>query len=332
MRLVVAAASAGDRPALSSLKSFRQLGARWLLELVLPLVLSGCVSFGANSYSNYQEFSEPSGQYRETPLASGQIVMTGSKAPTNILLGVMPQEFSPYIHLGIVMIDDGVPYVYDETGDPSLNLDPEVSPTSTIEGKVRRMPLERFVKRYFYAEIFEPAGADRAKVAEFARHHLAAETPFDRYFDYNDDSAFFCAEFVARAIEYGGGNRASIAPNRTNRSVSVVMDWLGVPEETIATSSLVDQSNPVMRMSSRSDSEILALNAVKREIHRRFTADQTIGNLFRWDGLRPVIRINGQRFLEKSLTRAKQLPPDPQLIEAEVRSIADGLYGPFISS
>lgn len=303
-----------------------------LAVCLLGVLASGCTSFKDATFANYQTFAEPSGEYYDTPLASGQIVMTGSKAPTDILLGMMPQEFSPYIHLGIVMIDDGEPYVYDETGDPSLNLDPEVPPTSTIEGKVRRVPLEQFVKRYFYAEVFEPAGADRAKVAEFARYHLAAETPFDRYFDYNDDSAFFCAEFVARAIEYGGGERASIAPNRTNRSVSVVMDWLGVPEETIATSSLVDQSNPVIRMSSRSDSEILALNAVKREIHRRFTADQTIGNLFRWDGHRPLMRVNSQRFLDKSLTRAKQLPPDPQLIEAEVRSIADGLYGPYISS
>ncbi len=296
---------------------------------LLGELVSGCTSFKDATFANYQAFAEPSGEYFDTPLASGQIIMTGSKAPTDILLGLLPQEFSPYIHLGIVMIDDGEPYVYDETGDPSLNLDPEVPPTSTIEGMVRRVPLERFVDRYFYAEIFEPAGADRAKVAQFARHHLAAQTPFDRYFNYNDDSAFFCAEFVARAIEHGGGERATIAPNRPNRSVSVVMGWLGVPEETIETSSLVDQSNPVVRMSSYSDSEILALNAVKQEFHRRFTADQAIGNLFRWDGLRPIMRINGQRLLDKSLARAKTLPPDPQLIQAEVRAIADRLYGEF---
>jgi len=306
---------------------------RWLTT-VLTLCLSGafvggCTSFKDVSFANYQAFAEPSGEYFDTPLASGQIIMTGSKAPTDILLGLLPQEFSPYIHLGVVMIDDGEPYVYDETGDPSLNLDPEVPPTSTIEGMVRRVPLERFVDRYFYAEIFEPAGADRAKVAEFARYHLAAQTPFDRYFDYNDDSAFFCAEFVARAIEYGGGTRATIAPNRPNRSVSVVMGWLGVPEETIATSSLVDESNPIIRVSSYSDSEILALNAVKQEFHRRFTADQTIGNLFRWDGLRPVMRINAERFLDKSLAKAKDLPPDAQIIQAEVRAIADYLYGKF---
>ena len=292
---------------------------------------SGCTTVQNISFRNSQNFAEPSGEFYDMPLASGQIIMTGSKAPTDILLGVMPQEFSPYIHLGIVMIDDGVAYVYDETGDPSLNLDPEVPPTSTIVGKVRRVRFERFVQRYFYAEVFEPAGADRAKVAEFARYHLANETPFDPYFDYSDDTAFFCAEFVARGIEYGGGNLANIQPNRPNRSVGVVMDWLGVPQETIATASLVDQDNPVMRLSSRSDSEILALNAVKREIHRRFTADQTIGNLFRWDGLRPMLRINGQRLLDRSLKRAQRLPPDQQLIEAEVRAIAEELYGPFSS-
>ncbi len=303
--------------------------ANGLALCALSVWLSGCTSFRDVTFANYQEFAGPSGEYYDTPLASGQIIMTGSKAPTDILLGVMPREFSPYIHLGIVVIDEGEPYVYDETGDPSLNLDPEVPPTSTIEGHVRRVPLERFVERYFYAEIFEPSGADRAKVAEFARHHLAAKTPFDPYFDYNDDSAFFCAEFVARAIEYGGGKRVSIAPNRPNLSVSVVMDWLGVPEETIATSSLVDHGNPVMRMSNYSDSEIFALNAFKQEIHRRFTADQTIGNLFRWDGMRPQMRINGQRLLDKSLAKAKDLPPDRRLIEAEIRAIADRLYGEF---
>lgn len=300
-----------------------------LLLLAALSSVSGCTGFRVADYPNYQAFAEPSGQFGDTPLASGQIIMTGSMAPTDILLGVVAPEFSPYIHLGIVMIDDGVPYMYDESGDPSLNLDPEVPPTATIEGKVRRIPLDRIVRRYFYVEIFEPAGADRDKVAEFARYHLAAETPFDRYFDYNDDSAFFCAEFVARAIEFGGGNRPQLTPNRPNRSISVVMDWLGVPQETIATASLVNQSSPVARLSKHSDSEILALNAVKREIHRRFTADQTIGNLFRWDGTRPLMRINGQRLLDRSMARAKQLPAERELIEAEVRAIADSLYGEF---
>ena len=298
-----------------------------LATCLLGALLSGCTSFQNTSFANYQTFAAPSGEYYDTPLASGQIIMTGSQAPTDILLGVVPPEFSPYVHLGIVVIDEAEPYVYEAVGEPSLSFNSEVPPTATIVGNVQRVPLAAFVQRYFYAEVFEPTGANRRKVAEFARYHLAAATPFDPFFDFSDDSAFFCAEFVARGLEHGGRENVRIDKNRPNHSISVVMEWLGVPEETIATASLVDPATPVMRISVHSDSEILALNAVKQELHRRFTADQTIGNLFRWDGLRPALRMNGQRFLDSSLAAAAWLPPEPEVIQAHVRATADALYG-----
>jgi hypothetical protein len=300
-----------------------------LLLACLAVSMSACTILMPSDFRTFEQYAEPTGQFRDTPLASGQIVVSGSASHVDIALALIPQEFSPYIHMGILVIEDGVPYVYEELGNPSMNLDPEIPPTATIEGAVTRNRLDKFARRYYYIEIYEPANADREKVAEFARHHYAVQTPFDKYFDYSDDSAFYCSEFVARALEAGGSDALSLTPNRPNRSFSVLMDWLRTPETSLDAQRMVDASQPVMLISNRSKTEILTLNEVKRELHRRFTSDQMIGNVFRWRLQQPVLRFPVEDFVRRSMRRTDGLPAEQEQIAAVVRQMADELFGPF---
>ncbi len=300
-----------------------------LAAVMLMAWAGGCTYLTANEFRTFEYFGKPAGEFRDTPLASGQIVVSGSASPMDMALALMPRDFSPYIHMGILVIEDGVPYVYEELGNPSLNFDPEIPPTSTIEGAVSRARLDQFARRYYFIEIYEPANADRKKVAEFARHHFAVRTPFDKYFDYADDSAFYCSEFVARALEAGGSQVLSLTPNRPNRSFSVIMDWLQTPETTLDAQRMVDASHPVALISNRTPTQILTLNEVKRELHRRFTSEQTVGNLFRWSLTRPELRVAGKIFVDRSFMRTRGMPADQQAIAAVVRRTADELYGYF---
>ena len=69
--------------------------------------------------------------------------------------------------------------------------------------------------------------------------------------------------------------------------------------------------------------------AIKREIHRRFTADQKLGNIFEWTGKRlvfrePIIRFmtEGLRYYEDDLSI-----PDEAAIDTDMRKLANRLFG-----
>jgi len=300
--------------------------------VVTGLLLASCMTLRASNYRTFDAIGPASGEYRDLPIASGQVVISSSSSPLDMALALMPANFSPYIHLGILVIDEGVPYVYESIGNPSLNFEPEIPPTATIKGNVNRVPLVQFIARYFYVEIYDPVGVDRQKMTAFARWHLAAKTPFDRYFDYQDDTAFYCAEFVARGLENAGHPRFKPVANRANASFSTVMEWLGVPEETLPISALVAGSQRVLRVSNHREVEILLLDAIKGELYRRFTADQRLGNLFRWDINRPQLRFPGQLFVKRSMALSSTVPADPDKATLAVRQVADQLFGPFDSS
>lgn len=315
----------------------RPRGPAWrggALALALGLALAGCAAGPAPRVLQVDGPPEGGGgaQPYGLPLRSGQVAVSLAGGPLSIFFSLYPETFAPYVHAGVVAVEDGRPYVYEMMGrmKPVFNRPPPEATT----GRVRRTPLARFVQAQRYVEVYDPPpGVDRARVAAFARAQYLRRTPFDAYFVSDDRSRLYCTELVAAALEAGGGGPYPVTPNRDNPSLRVVRGWLGIAAEgSIQAATLVAGSRRVATLSatgSLTDARVRA--EVAREIHRRFTADQKLGNVFAWTG-------TGLRFREPILAfrhRARHLfdgvarTPEPSEAAAAVRDLAREMFGPI---
>lgn len=223
------------------------------------------------------------------PLRSGQLVASDAGAPVSLLLSLIGEEYSPYVHAGILVMEAGKPYVYETFG--ILRPFHRGPPTDAMGGKVRRVSLERYIARQRITAIFDPPGvADAGAVAQFALAHHRDGTQFDPYFDWRDHRRMYCTEFVALALHAGGAPLPAPVQVRDNASLRILLKWLKVEAEHIVTvSALVGDAEPVALISRRHDADAIAgYFAAKRELHDRFTADQKLGSLWSWSwrGLR----------------------------------------------
>ncbi len=224
----------------------------------------------------------------------GQIIVNEQASATSLAIALIAEKFSPFTHAGLIVIDDGEPYVYEAMG-AVLPL-PWRPPTAAMGGGVRRVKLETFVKRSGIVAIYEPGSeVDRGALVRFARRMRREHHPFDGHYDPRDSSSYYCVEFVARALEAAGAPRFAPEPATRNPSMQVALRWLEIrtPEFLLA-GALVDDSRRVAVLSAGySPAEVERYFALKRELHRRFTRDQKLGHLFYWKGqslrLRPWV-------------------------------------------
>lgn len=263
-------------------------------------------------------------------LRSGQIIVTDSGGPTAVFFSLFSHEFSPFVHAGIIAVEGGEFFVYESYGLFRLSLSGR--PTDHIKGAVSRTPLPAFIRRGRYAKVYEPpVGADPDLIVEYAVEHFEKKTPFDPYFRFDEHDAFYCTEFVALAIEAAGGGLPPLEPFPANPSLTRVRDWLGITDVgTVQARQLIDPERLVTTLSAlRTQTRFLVYIELKREIHRRFTADQKLGNLFAWTGKNLAFREPIVRFMTQGLHlyETDQQIPGAARIEADVRSLADRMFG-----
>jgi hypothetical protein len=274
------------------MRGFRALSPACLLPAFL---LAGCASFDPARYETVVVPEPAIATWRGVPVREGQIAVIERPGATSLLLSLVAARYEPFVHAGLVVVDDGEPYVYEAMGV----FKPRFSgrPTLGMGGGVRRVKLAAFLARDGIAALYEPeAAVDREAAAAFARVNLAARTPFDDTFDARDARRLYCVEFVARALEAGGAPRVAGVMLSTNPSMRVVLDWLEIDGPAILLAGeLLDEDRRVLLASRNLTREQIDMYfARKRELHRRFTVDQRLGNVFDWRGqglkLRPRVR------------------------------------------
>jgi len=262
-----------------------------LLSLSLALLLGGCASLDLSKLRTVVVARASETPARATPMwhglpiESGQIIVNEHLGADSLLLSLMAERYAPWIHVGLIEVEQGVAYVYESFG-VYLPL-PWQSPNEHMGGGVRRVTLESFVRRGGIVAVYDPpASIDRQALAEFARDHWRARTPFDGRFDARDASKLYCAEFVARALEAAGDAPARTAGTSGNRSMRVVLEWLHIDSpELLLAGELIDESRRIALLSAHySTAQIDAYFSLKRELHRRFTSDQRLGSVFVWSG------------------------------------------------
>jgi hypothetical protein len=271
-----------------------------LILLPALALLAGCAGFHPGRFSTVQvtPAAKGSATWHGLPIHDGQIIVFEEDRPLSFLLTLPGVQYQPYVHAGLVVFDAGQPQVYEAWAiyKPRLH----GRPTRGARGGVRRVSLASFLERRGIIAIHDPAPAvDRAAVLAFARASLASGIGFDEFFDAEDPRTMYCAEFVARALEAGGAPRFTGVPVSSNPSLRRLLDWFEVraPRLVLAGELLRDTERRVLIDRHRGAAEIEQHFARRRELHRRFTTEQRLGNLFRWTGMALRFRPQIERYL-----------------------------------
>ncbi|MEO6833105.1 MAG: hypothetical protein ABI378_11350 [Chitinophagaceae bacterium] len=127
-------------------------------------------------------------------LRNGDIALRTGADVISVMLRGMNQQDKTYSHCGIVMIEDGCPFVYHSIGgednpDSHLQRDSAThffSPISNERLGIARLPLT-------------PVQID--SLHAIVRRYYAAGTPFDMDFDLKTNDKLYCAEFVYKSVE-----------------------------------------------------------------------------------------------------------------------------------
>jgi hypothetical protein len=270
--------------------------------------------------------------YRGLPLHSGQIVVSESGNQYSLFFSIMPEQYAPHIHAGILIFDGDKPYVYEALGSLGLFMGSE--PTDNISGHIRRRPFKRFIDNENYTSIYNlPENIDKDKVIQYALEHFKNKTPFDPYTDTESHDRLYCTEFVAMALAAGSDESIALTPYRKNNSIKKIRNWLKfVSDKIILADSLVQLENHVVTLSSRLTLRELRLYVLTRyELHRRFTKNQRLGNLFKWSGVKLGLREPVEQFKESAmdLFEKDNQPPSWELAYVAVAKLADQMLGYF---
>ncbi len=243
---------------------------------------------------------------RELPLGHGQIIVSEVGGPMSLFYSLFAVDYAPWVHAGIVAIEDGKAVVYEANGN--FFPIPGLPPTTTISGAVRRVGVERFLRGNQVVGLYAlPLPADAERLVAYAREQHRLGTPFDPYFDSDDAAALYCTELVARGLAAAGvASVPATALHEQNPSLAVARDWLRLRSHGVYLAGrLVEAGVEVGRWSPElSRSQIEAYFAAKRELHRRFDDSARLGHVFRWTGRAMRLREPVQRFIDDALALA----------------------------
>ena len=266
--------------------------------------LSGCATtLTPAAYRTFDAESASAGEldFHGLPLQSGQLVVSDSGEADSLLMSMLGEEYTPYGHAGILSIEGGKAYVYE--GYALLWPFLSGPPTDAMRGHIRRVTLDEYIERQRVTSIFDPgAGIDKDAVVAFARARHDDGTQFDPYFDWRDHTRLYCTEFAALALNAGGRPLPTPVRVRDNPSLRVALDWLKVRAPEIVTAGSLTEGAERVALISRTLTarEVEAYFAAKRELHRRFTDDQKIGNMWSWSWRGLQLRPQIAAFLEAS--------------------------------
>jgi hypothetical protein len=179
-------------------------GCSALLAAIIGILLyiqGGSSAFAASSKSDapLQRREDNPVNYRAIDstvrlLKDGDLALRTGADATSVMLRQMNLSNKTYSHCGIVMIENGYPFVYHSIGG-------EDNPNSKL-------------RRDSAAVFFTPVSNERLGVArlDLSKEHIKklrtialrywqAQVPFDLDFDLATDDKLYCAEFVYKAVQ-----------------------------------------------------------------------------------------------------------------------------------
>ncbi len=282
-------------------------------------------------YTMHSVYDDPNAS-KGLPFKTGQILLSEAPGPYGILFTLAPDRFFRFTHSALIVTDEhDEPFVYDMSAEFKPTL--ATAPAGSLFGGLRRTPLADYVALHLYVEVFEPPpNVDRVKVAAKVKALMGEHVDFDSAWDFYDHHAMFCSEFVSTALAAGGAPIPPLVSLTHNRSLRRVLSWFGVTAVESLPAAALPRERRVAAFSiwptrPMAESYIEA----KRELYRRFTDDQEIGNLLELRHYDVEVRPPVAEFLERAprLYEGIEVMPPAEEMREKVRSLAQALFGPF---
>ena len=311
----------------------RTLSRRELLGLSLPLTLPSACAMQSIEYSTRAVHMDPeASRPGRLPFETGQILLSEAPGPHGVLFTLAPNRFFRFTHSAIIVTDErGEPFVYDMSAEFKPTL--ATTPPGSLHGGVRKTSFADYVGIHLYVEVFEPpSGIDRKRVGERVRALEQAGVDFDPHWDFHDRRRLFCSEFMVEVLGAGGAPSPPLVPLSENRSLRRVLAWFGISDGDSLPAAALPRERLIAAFSrwpTRAAAE--AYLEAKRELYRRFTPDQHIGNLLELKGLDVELRPAVQAFLDRAPALYAGAPelPETAAIRARIGNLADEVLGPF---
>jgi hypothetical protein len=141
-------------------------------------------------------------------LRSGDVALRTGVDMTSVMLRGMNQRDPRFSHCGIVMIENGYPFVYHSIGgedNPDSKLRRDSAAVFFRPSESERMGIARLE--------LDPAELSRLKAV--TRRYFEAGVPFDMDFDLLSDDRFYCAEFVCKSFQEALENQSLFTHSKT---------------------------------------------------------------------------------------------------------------------
>jgi Permuted papain-like amidase enzyme, YaeF/YiiX, C92 family len=174
---------------------------------VIALVIASLLHVSRNIDGKDTAYNKHLADYGIAQLASGDIVLRmGLGADSRLLAGFNLKNKS-YSHCGIVMIEDGYPFVYHSIGGED---NPDM--------RLRRDSASNFFSPAHNTAVaivqYDLAPDKLSALRSIVREYYKLRPRFDLKFDLSTDDKLYCAEFVYKAVNKAAGNIAYIVPTQ----------------------------------------------------------------------------------------------------------------------
>ncbi len=134
-------------------------------------------------------------------IRSGDLALRTGADATSVMLRQMNLTNKTYSHCGIVMIENGYPFVYHSIGgedNPDAKLRKDSAVTFFTPVSNERLGIARL----------DLSGPQIDKLHAIVGRYWHAGVPFDLDFDLASNDKLYCAEFVYKAVSEATGNPA----------------------------------------------------------------------------------------------------------------------------
>jgi hypothetical protein len=138
-------------------------------------------------------------------LHSGDIVMRTGIDVSSYLLSQMNQTNKTYSHCGIVMIENGYPFIYHSIGG-------EDNPNACLRRDSAVFFFSPYNNMGFGIARYDMQPAAIEKLGTISRQFYREKRKFDMDFDLKTDDRLYCAEFVYKAVIAATGDSSYIIP------------------------------------------------------------------------------------------------------------------------
>lgn len=150
-------------------------------------------------------------------LQQGDIVVRTGNDITSTMFLKMNQTDKTYSHCGIVMMENGYPFIYHSIGG-------EDNPNETLRRDSASFWLSPWHNMGFGILRFNFTAVQADSLKHIVLQYYTAKKKFDLDFDLKDDSKLYCAEFVYNALNYATADAAFIKTTRWMGKEYVAID------------------------------------------------------------------------------------------------------------